>query len=107
MANLTTVTTASFNELLKSSTLPILVDFGATWCAPCKMLEPYVEKLAAAYAGKMVVVKLDIDENQDTAYNYQVMGVPTLMLFKNGQPVDRTSGFQPYDNLVNRFSQHL
>jgi len=107
MTKLISVNTASLNDLLKASTLPVLVDFGATWCGPCKMIEPLVEKLAQQYEGLMTVVKLDIDESPDTAYTYQVMGVPTLMLFKNGTVVERTSGYQPYENLVSRFSKHL
>jgi thioredoxin 1 len=101
------VSEASFqNEVLQAVT-PVLVDFTAVWCSPCKMLDPIVKQLASDWQGKVRVVKLDVDDNPNLAIQYQVMGVPTLILFKQGQPVERASGYQPKDRLVNKFLAHL
>ncbi len=107
MANLAHVSEASFQNEVLDSTLPVLVDFTAVWCGPCKMLDPIVKQLADDWAGKVKVVKLDVDDNPDLAMTYQVMGVPTLMLFVNGQPSERVTGYQPKDRLVARFQRHL
>ena len=94
------------NEVLDSSQ-PVLVDFTAIWCGPCKMLDPVVKQLAEQWQGKIKVVKLDVDDNPNLAMDYQVMGVPTLMLFKGGQPVERVTGYQPKDRLEKKFSSHI
>jgi thioredoxin 1 len=107
MANLSHVSEASFQEEVLDSTLPVLVDFTAVWCGPCKMLDPIVKQLADDWSGKVKVVKLDVDDNPGLAMTYQVMGVPTLMLFVNGQPSERVTGYQPKDRLVARFQPHL
>ena len=74
---------------------PVLVDFWATWCPPCKMLAPTIEELAVELEGEVVVAKLDVDQAQDIAMKYGVMSIPTMVLFKNGEEVRRTVGFQP------------
>ncbi len=78
-------------EVLKSD-LPVMVDFWAAWCVPCRLIAPIVERLADRYAGRLKVAKLDVDENQELAIQYQVMSIPTLLFFKNGQVVDRIIG---------------
>lgn len=93
-------------EVLDSGT-PVLVDFTAVWCSPCKMLEPVVRQLAQDWNGKVKVVKLDVDDNANLAMEYQVMGVPTLMLFVDGKPVQRVTGYQPKDRLASKFNPHL
>ena len=85
----------------------MLVDFTAVWCGPCKMLDPVVKQLAEEWNGKVKVMKLDVDDHPQLAMEYQVMGVPTLMLFKNGQPVERVTGYQPKDRLEKKFSPHF
>lgn len=107
MANLSHVSEASFQSEVLDSIMPVLVDFTAVWCGPCKMLDPIVNQLADEWAGKVKVVKLDVDDNPGLAMSYQVMGVPTLMLFVNGQPSERVTGYQPKDRLVARFKPHL
>ncbi|HRA66858.1 MAG TPA: thioredoxin, partial [Caldilinea sp.] len=97
-------TDASFQQVINQS-LPVLVDFWATWCGPCRMVAPSVEKLAQEFAGRAVVGKLNVDENQATAQRYQVMSIPTLIIFKNGQPVDQIVGAQSYQALQQRLSQ--
>jgi thioredoxin 1 len=94
------------NEVLNSSQ-PVLVDFTATWCGPCRMLDPVVKQLAQDWDGKVKVVKLDVDDNPQIAMQYGVMGVPTLMLFKGGQLSQRVSGYQPKDRLVAKFGPHI
>ena len=98
---------ASFQTEVLDTSTPVLVDFTAVWCGPCKMLEPIVKQLASDWQGKVKVVKLDIDENPNLAMDYHVMGVPTLILFINGQPVERVTGYQPKDRLVSKFKNHL
>ncbi len=96
---------ATFEKEVLQSAEPVLVDFTAVWCGPCKMLDPIVKQLADEWHGKMKVVKLDIDDNPDLTQQYGVMGVPTLMLFKGGKPVERVTGYQPKDKLVRKFQQ--
>ncbi|CXW09076.1 thioredoxin [Staphylococcus aureus] len=84
-----------------------LVDFWATWCGPCKMIAPVLEELAADYEGKADILKLDVDENPSTAAKYEVMSIPTLIVFKDGQPVDKVVGFQPKENLAEVLDKHL
>lgn len=98
---------ADFEEEVISSTLPVLVDFTAVWCGPCKMLEPIVKQLAKEWDGQVKVVKLDVDNNADLAMQYQVMGVPTLMLFSNGQPLERLTGYQPKQRILAKVTPHL
>jgi len=89
------VTSATWDqEVLKSSTL-VLVDFWAVWCGPCRMVAPIVDEISKEYAGKLKVLKLNTDENPDVAGRYKIMGIPTLMFFKNGERVDQVVGAVP------------
>ncbi|HDC9395040.1 TPA: thioredoxin [Staphylococcus aureus] len=99
------VTDADFNSKVESGVQ--LVDFWATWCGPCKMIAPVLEELAADYEGKADILKLDVDENPSTAAKYEVMSIPTLIVFKDGQPVDKVVGFQPKENLAEVLDKHL
>ena len=107
MANITEVNEDNFQDEFLSASQPVLVDFSAVWCSPCKMLDPIVEQLAQEWNGKVKVVKLDVDHNPNIAMEYQVMGVPTLMLFVSGEPLERMTGFQPKDRITNRINPHL
>jgi thioredoxin 1 len=99
-ANVKEFTDANFDaEVLKSST-PVLVDFTATWCGPCKQLAPIVDKIADNYAGKVKVGKLDIDDAPETARKYGVRSVPTVLVFKGGEKVGVQAGLTNYDTLV-------
>ena len=93
------VDVASFEQEVLKSELPVVVDFYADWCGPCKRMEPVLEKVSQAYGGKVKVVKLNSDENQDLSLKYQVRGLPTLILFRAGQEVDRKLGFQNEQDL--------
>src|SRR3989337_1515320 len=100
MANIPDVDETTFQNEVLTASEPVLVDFSAVWGVPCKMLDPIVEQLAHEWAGKIKVVKLDIDHNPEIAMQYQVMGVPTLMLFVDGQPSARLSGYQPKERIL-------
>ncbi len=107
MSDLPKLTEATFEaEVLKSS-LPVMVDFTAIWCGPCKMLEPVVVQLSQEWDGKVKVVKMDVDDNSSLVMQYGVMGVPTLILFVNGKPVQRLSGYQPKDRIVSKFGSYI
>lgn len=101
------VNEANFQNEVIESDKPVLVDFTAVWCGPCKMLDPVVKQLAQDWDGKVKVVKLDVDENPTLAMQYQVMGVPTLMLFKQGKLSQRVSGYQPKDRLIAKFGPYI
>ena len=90
---------ANFNEKTNSADHVVVVDFFATWCGPCKMMAPAVEKLAEEYEGKAVIGKLDVEESMDIAGRYGVMNVPTLILFKDGRAVERKVGLQSASDL--------
>ena len=107
MANIPSVDSTNFQDEVLQATEPVLIDFTATWCGPCKMLAPIVEQLAQDWSGKVKVAHLDVDDSPELAGQYQVMGMPTLMLFVNGQPVERLTGYQPKDKIVSKLSPHL
>ena len=90
-----TVTDTSFKEEVLDSTVPVLVDFWASWCSPCKMIAPIVEELASQYDGQIKVAKVDVDANPITPGMYGVLSIPTLMLFRGGQAAERIVGYQP------------
>jgi thioredoxin 1 len=95
MSNASNVTDTSFQEEVLDSRLPVLVDFWATWCPPCKLIAPIVEDFATEFAGRMKVTKVDYDACPAIAGSFQVMSIPTLMVFQGGQPVGRLVGYQP------------
>lgn len=98
MSNVLHPNTAAFDELLKNNET-VFVDFFATWCGPCKMLAPEIEKLADEYQGRIPVVKVDVDAEPVLAQRYGIMSIPTLIVFKNGQPTATTMGYQPFPQL--------
>ncbi len=95
MADETTVSDATFQAEVLQSQQPVLVDFWAEWCQPCKMLEPIVADLATEYGARIKVAKLDVDANPETAGRFGVMSIPTLILFKSGAEAQRLVGYQP------------
>ncbi len=105
--NTVAVTDQSFeNEVLKAST-PVLVDFWAEWCGPCKAVAPKLEEIAGEMGAKVKIAKLDVDNNQEYASKFGIRSIPTMILFKGGKPVDQIMGNQPKENIVNFISRHL
>ncbi len=100
------VTDATFSKLLRDHPL-VVVDCWAPWCAPCRMIAPVLEELARDYSGKIVIGKLNVDKNPNTATQYQIMSIPNLLVFKNGKLIDRIVGAMPKEILEPKIVQHL
>ncbi len=107
MANIPEIDEATFESEVLTAPDPVLVDFSAVWCGPCKMLDPIVEELASEWAGKLKVVKIDVDHSPNIAMQYQVLGVPTLMLFVDGESRERITGFQPKNRIVSKLDPYI
>ena len=107
MADLINVTEDTFQTEVLDSSDPVLVDFSAVWCGPCKMLDPVVKQLAGEWNGKVKVVKIDADQNPNILMKYSVLGIPTLLFFKSGEIKERITGYLPKDKLVAKFSPHF
>ena len=107
MAKPSEVTDETFDKVVLQASVPTIVDFWAVWCGPCKMIAPILEEIADEYEDELQVVKLDVDHNGQTAMNYGVMSIPTLLLFDNGEPVERIIGFQPKEKLLSKITPHL
>lgn len=105
--NIVTVTDQNFKKEVLESEVPVLVDFWAPWCAPCRMIAPVVEQLADEYLGKFKIAKLNTDENSETASTYGIRSIPTLGIFKGGQLVDGVVGSVPKQTLSKKLDEHV
>ncbi len=101
------ITDANFDHEILQANVPVLVDFWATWCGPCKMIAPFVEELANELEGKLKVAKMDVDNNQQTAMKFGIRSIPTLLVFKGGKVVEQIVGAAPKKILLDKISKHL
>jgi thioredoxin 1 len=102
-----TLTDVNFEEEVLSNDLPVLVDFWAAWCGPCKMVAPIIEEIARDYDGKIKVAKLNVDEYSNVASKYNIMSIPTIFLFKNGEPVEKLIGARSKDEFKEMIERHI
>ncbi len=107
MSKLLYLSDANFSSEILQSVQPALVDFYADWCGPCRALAPIVEEIAQELSGRLKVAKLDVDQNQETALKYGVQSIPTLIIFKGGQEVDRLIGYMSKSKLLSKIEPHL
>jgi thioredoxin 1 len=102
-----TVSDATFEETVGASSTPVIVDFWAEWCGPCKMIAPALEEIATEHKGKLTVAKLNVDDNPDTARRFDVMSIPTLLVFQEGQPVKRLVGAKGKGQLLQDLAEFI
>jgi thioredoxin 1 len=101
------VTDATFNEVVLQSDKPVMVDFWAAWCGPCRMVAPIMDELTAEYDGKAIIAKVDVDSNQEFAAKYGVRNIPTVLVFKNGEIVEKQVGVAPKATYAQKIDAHL
>jgi len=107
MSNVVNVNDQNFEQEVLNSSVPVLVDFAAEWCGPCKRLAPVIDELAGDFNGKALIARLDVDESQESASKFSIMSVPTLIFFKEGKPVDQVVGLVPKQSLADKLNALL
>ncbi len=101
------ITDSSFKDTVLNSDKPVLVDFWAVWCGPCRVVGPIVEEIATEFEGKAIVGKVDVDNNQQVSVDYGIRNIPTLLIFKNGEVVDKIVGVAPKEVIAEKLAAHL
>jgi thioredoxin 1 len=107
MSNAIEVTDTTFEQEVKNSSIPVLVDFWAPWCGPCRKIAPIIDEIAEEFQGRIKVVKLNTDENIKTAQEYSISGIPSLLIFKNGEAVERLVGLMQKSNLQSSIEKYI
>lgn len=107
MANVVEITDSNFSEIVNGSEKPVLIDFWAEWCGPCKMLSPIVEELAGDYNEKVVIGKVNVDDNPEVSQQFGVRSIPTLLFFKNGEVIDKQIGYVPKNVLAQKLDASI
>ncbi len=102
-----TITSENFDEVVMKSKQPVLLDFWAVWCGPCRMVAPIIDKLAEDYKGRAVIGKVNVDEQTELAEKFRVMSIPTIYILKDGKVVERLVGARPYDELAAALEKYL
>ena len=107
MENVTSINDSNFESEVVNSSIPVVVDFWATWCGPCRKLSPVVDEIAQAYEGKVKFVKVNVEESIETAKKYSISGLPSLLIFKNGEAVERMTGLMPKSTIISNVEKHI
>lgn len=107
MGNVIEINDSAFESEVVNATTPVLVDFWATWCGPCRKLGPVVDEIAESYEGKVKFVKVNVEESLETAKKYSISGLPSLLIFKNGEAVERMAGLMPKSTIISNIEKHL
>lgn len=107
MGNVLELNDSTFEAEVVNSSIPVLVDFWATWCGPCRKLGPVVDEIAEAYDGKVKFAKVNVEESLETAKKYSISGLPSLLVFKNGEAVERMAGLMPKSTIISNIEKHL
>ena len=107
MGNVININDENFESEVTNSTVPLVVDFWATWCGPCRKLSPLVDEIAQAYDGKVKFAKVNVEESIETAKKYSISGLPSLLIFKNGESVERMTGLMPKSTIISNIEKHI
>lgn len=107
MSNVTDINDSNFESEVVNSSIPVVVDFWATWCGPCRKLGPVIDEIAESFEGKVKFVKVNTEENLETARKYSISGLPSLLVFKDGEAVERMTGLMPKSTIISNIEKHI